>query len=217
MRLPMTKEPMTVAAASPSFVYVLRSGGGDRFKVGRTRGSVEARRKQLATGNPEPLTVFDAIETEEDALCETYLHHKLREKRVAGGGHEFFELDADELANAIRDAREFLEEYVPRKREAERLATEESEERLLSPGGTEWELYRQLLETRAAEDYLAFERERVEVELKLAIGTAAGLEHIAAWKTQTRHATDCEALRLQEPEIYERFLRETRSRVFRVH
>lgn len=206
-----------MAVATQGFVYVIRSGAGSRFKIGRTRGSVDARLKQLSTGNPERLTVFDVIETEDDALCETYLHHKLRERRVPGGGREFFELDADELSSAIADARVFLQEFLPMKREAERLASEESETRLLTPGDAEWELYRELLETRAEEDELAFERERLEVELKLAIGTASGIKDIATWKTQVRHTTDAEALRLQEPDIYERFLRETRSRVLRLH
>ena len=45
-----------------AFVYVLRSGDEPLFKIGRTRGGLEARIRQLATGNPHRLTLFDHIE-----------------------------------------------------------------------------------------------------------------------------------------------------------
>src|SRR5262245_57583150 len=101
-----------------AFVYILRSGDDELFKIGRTRRAVQARIKQLSTGNPYELTVFDVIETEYDGDCETYLHGRLRTKRLTGDAREFFAISPDELAEAIRDAREFLEEFVPRQREA---------------------------------------------------------------------------------------------------
>src|SRR5712691_1199534 len=64
-----------------AYVYILRSGDENLFKIGRTDGDVEARIRQLATGNPYRLTKFDVIDTEHDSLCETYLHRMLRSKR----------------------------------------------------------------------------------------------------------------------------------------
>jgi T5orf172 domain len=55
-----------------AYVYVLRSGAENIFKIGRTKGDVDARILQLSTGNPYPLTKFDLIETEHDAHCESY-------------------------------------------------------------------------------------------------------------------------------------------------
>src|SRR5262249_31174526 len=68
------------------YVYVLRSGDEDLFKIGRTR-DINSRRLTLSTGNPHPLTLFAVIETEHASWCETYLHSVLRSRRVAG---EFF-------------------------------------------------------------------------------------------------------------------------------
>jgi hypothetical protein len=81
-----------------AYVYILRSGGENLFKIGRTDGDVEARIRQLATGNPYRLTKFDVIDTEHDSLCETYLHRMLRSKRsLASGAREFFEITPEEL------------------------------------------------------------------------------------------------------------------------
>jgi len=38
-------------------VYILRSGSENLFKIGRTDGDVDARIRQLATGNPHRLTI----------------------------------------------------------------------------------------------------------------------------------------------------------------
>src|SRR5438552_846267 len=75
-----------------AFVYILRSGGENLFKIGRTDGDVDARIRQLATGNPHPLTKFDVIQTEHDSLCETYLHRMLRSRKsLASDAREFFD------------------------------------------------------------------------------------------------------------------------------
>ncbi len=44
-------------------VYILRSGDSDMLKIGRTRGEVRERIKQLCTGNPHPLSIFREIDT----------------------------------------------------------------------------------------------------------------------------------------------------------
>jgi Meiotically Up-regulated Gene 113 (MUG113) protein len=64
-----------------AYVYILRSGSENLFKIGRTDRDVDARIRQLATGNPHRLTKFDCIETEHDSLCETYLHRILRSRK----------------------------------------------------------------------------------------------------------------------------------------
>jgi len=200
-----------------AFVYILRSGDEDLFKIGRTRGDVEARIKHLSTGNPHPLTPFDVIETEHDAVGETYLHRKLRSKRFLDGeAREFFALTASELADAIQDAREFLDEFVPKQREADRLAKEESDSRILTPGREEWETYQRLLQVRQDEDDLRLERAFLETTLKLVIGRAAGLDRIATWKAHTVKTLDEDAFRLAEPTLFQKFLRESRIRKFRL-
>ena len=44
-------------------VYIFQHGSKDLFKIGRTKGNVEKRRKALSTGNPVELRIFDVIET----------------------------------------------------------------------------------------------------------------------------------------------------------
>src|SRR5262249_44777621 len=179
-----------------AYVYVLRSGNEDIFKIGRTRQDVDSRRSGLATGNPHPLTVFDVIETEYAALCETLLHKRLRSKRVAG---EFFAVDPAELKAAICETRELLADFVASKQEVKRLAREESDGRLLKPGGEEWSLYEHLLDAREAQDHYGFQRELFENRLKLAIGGAEGFEGVATWKTQTRKGFDEGSFKLAHP------------------
>jgi Meiotically up-regulated gene 113 len=100
-----------------AYVYVLRHGTEDVFKIGRTKGTIAQTIEQLSRGNPYQLTEVAQIETEDAVACETYLHQRLRSKKVvAGGGNEFFRLDWAELNTAIRDAKEYVSEYLAAKR-----------------------------------------------------------------------------------------------------
>jgi hypothetical protein len=200
-----------------ALVYILRSGEEDLFKIGRTRRDLAARIKQLSTGNSHRLTLFDLIETEDDAACEAYLHGTLQSKRCMDGeAREFFALPPAELEDAIRGAREYVTEVLPRRREAERLAKEESDGRILRPGHEEWARYRRLLQVRESEHRLGVDRLRLENELKLAIGTAAGLDDIATWTTHSVRKLDEASFRLSEPALYQAFVRESRTRTFRL-
>jgi hypothetical protein len=196
-----------------AYVYILDSGSDGVFKIGRTRGDVAARVKALSTGNPRPLTVFDVIETDHDSLCESYLHNRLRTKRRGG---EFFELEAPELRAAIDDARQFIADFVPKQHEVERLAAGESEDRAVEPGLAELEAYRELLKVREDLDDLRLRQAELETALKLAIGTASELNGLVSWKTHAVQRLDVEALRTAEPQVYERFVRDSRVRTFRL-
>ena len=103
-----------------AYVYFFRSGNENLFKIGKTaRDDVEDRIRDLSTGNPHPLTVFDAIETEDEDECEKYLHKILRSKRSReSAAQEFFEVAPDVLKSVIQDAREFLSEFLATKRAA---------------------------------------------------------------------------------------------------
>src|SRR5215469_975464 len=119
-----------------AFVYVFRSGDQDIFKIGHTRNEPNKRRKQLSTGNPHPLTIFDVIETEskQHVVCETFLKKILRSKKfIDGDADEFFCVDPSELKVAIRKTREFLEEFLPKQRAVAQLSRQSSDGRLLLP------------------------------------------------------------------------------------
>jgi T5orf172 domain len=119
-------------------VYILRYGDENVFKIGRTKGLIAKTIDQLSRGTPRRLSEFAKIETEDDIACETFLHQRLRAKRVVqGGGREFFSVDPTELKAAIRDAREFVAEYLSVKKRADEMSTMEAESRLPSVKPTE--------------------------------------------------------------------------------
>ena len=200
-----------------AYVYILRSGNENLFKIGRTDGDVEARIRQLATGNPHRLTKFDVIETEHDSLCETYLHRMLRSKRsLASEAREFFRITPEDLMSVIREAREFLAEFVANQMEADRLAEGETDGVLLKPGDTEWSIYSRLLVAREEEDTYRYQRQLLENKLKIVIGRADGLDGIATWRTQAVERLDQPALKAAEPDIFRMYVKTSRTRVLRL-
>lgn len=214
-------EPWRAARGSPmrsfaqmGIVYVYRSGDRDVFKIGRAT-DLGKRIKTHATGNPEPLTEFAVIETQYASQCETYLHHRLRARRsTRSEATEFFEVDPGELAALVEDARHYADEVLPLVAEAERLAGEQCEPTVLPPSETATELHRRLLKVREEYDTLGFEKDRLEAELKLIIGTTSGIERIADWRVVLSQRFDTELFKADYPELYEAYCRETRSRRF---
>jgi hypothetical protein len=197
-------------------VYILRSGEDDLFKIGRA-ADLEKRMKHLATGNPHPLTLYAEIETEHASDCEAYFHHRLQSKRsTRSDATEFFEVDPAHLDELIDEVRVHNDEFLPRRAAAEHLAEEQNDDRMLEPGEVERGLYRRLLEVREQRDTLNFECVRLETELKLAIGTAAGMEGIATWKAHSMKRFDQEAFGVEYPDLYEAFKRESLARSFRL-
>jgi predicted GIY-YIG superfamily endonuclease len=195
-------------------VYIYRSGEGNVFKIGRTT-DVARRLKTHATGNPEPLTEFAVIETEYASQCETYLHHRLRTKRsTRSEATEFFEVDPEELAALVEDARHYADEVLLMIAEADRLSEQECDDRILQPSDGVMETYRALVKVREDYDTLGFQKDRLEAELKLAIGTASGIEQVADWKTVLSHRLDTDRLEAERPDVYSTFLGEARSRRF---
>ena len=195
-------------------VYIYRSGEGNVFKIGRAT-DLTKRIKTHTTGNPEPLTEFAVIETEHASQCETYLHHRLRSKRsTRSEATEFFEVDPNELAAVVEDARDYADKVLPMIAEAERLSEEQCDDRILQPTDAELETYRTLVDVRERYETLGFQKDRLEAELKLVIGTASGIERVADWKTVLSHKIDTDLFKSQQPDLYQAFLRESRSRRF---
>ena len=186
------------------YVYILRSGNENLFKIGKSM-DVEDRIRGLATGNPR-LTVFDRIETEDEAESETYLLKRLRSKRFRGSSaQEFFEITPEALQNVIQEAREFLPSFLETRQAADRLADEKSTARMALPSGEDMALYERLLEVREQEDRCHYERLHLENKLKLVIGTAAGLEGMASWKTLEKTKFDRAAFKKERPELYQEY------------
>ncbi|MFY9854923.1 MAG: GIY-YIG nuclease family protein [Terracidiphilus sp.] len=202
-------------------VYVLRQDAEDIFKIGRTKGSVTATIEQLSRGNPCRLTELARIETEDDVACETFLHQRLRSRRVVqGGGREFFRISPQELNEAIRDAKEFVSEYLSVKSRAEEMSELETDAQFspVKPTREDLDIYTKLLNVRESQDRLKVQRDFFESKLKLSIGRACSLEGVATWKGQWNHRFDVSAFREAEvdlyAELYRRFGADSYSRRF---
>jgi len=141
----------------------------------------------------------------------------LSSKRWTGGeGREFFALTTAEIEEAIRDAREFLATDLPRQKEAEELAKEENDDSILTPSQEIWQVYQTLLQVRQEEHRLGLARLRLETDLKIVIGTAAGLDRVATWKNHTVTRFDEEMFKEAEPDLYKAFRKSSRVRPFRL-
>lgn len=199
-------------------VYVLRNGTRNEFKIGRTKGS-----KQLAHQANSRLSEFAEIQTEDEIACETFLHQRLRSMRIINSdGTEFFEVSPSELAQALHEAEEFVDEFLKAKQQAEDFSRleEAPNARLIAPSASDLEIYSKLLKVREAQDRLKVRRQFFESKLKVSIGFFSGIEGLATWKGSWQKHFDLLALRKQDPDLYaglfDRFGNETYKRTFRV-
>ena len=204
-----------------AFVYILRSGNEDLFKIGKTQRKALDRVKELSTGNPHRLTLFDSIKTadaQDAATCEAYLHGNLSTKRWTGGeAREFFALTPAEAEKAIQDAREFV---VTRPPKAEGRPSNLPREKTMTASCSQVRRtgipHRMLVRVREEEYRLGVDRLRLETDLKLIIGTAACLDGIATWKNHGVTRFDEESFKDAEPDMYKMFLKRSRVRRFRL-
>jgi hypothetical protein len=186
-------------------VYVLKHGEENIFKIGRTTGTISRTIEQLSRGNPYRLTEFARIETKDNVACETFLHQRLRSKRIVqGGGTEFYRVDPGELSDLIRDAEEFVTEFLAAKRQADELSHMEVDEHsiVLKPTQSDLDTYLKLLKVREEHDRLKVQKEFFESKLKLSVGRTCGLEGLVTWKGQWKHSFDVPAFRTAEPDLY---------------
>jgi Meiotically up-regulated gene 113 len=185
------------------FVYAIRQGSEDKFKFGHTI-KLEQRPKGLQTGNPERLTVFDRIETDDYRKGETFIHHLLDSRR---GINEFFSVTADEARQAMQACRVFLELELPKRKKVEELSALESGPEMLPYSEDAWTMSRELLRLHQEKDRILIEIARMETAIQLAIGTAKGIEGVATWETgDSRRAFNPEALKAANPELYDLYL-----------
>ena len=112
------------------------------------------------TGNPEEQTVIDAVETDDAARGESFLHGMYRRRR-----RELFELTDEEAVECAGRVRQFLKEDLPIEQEANRLADAECDAPARPPDEEECDLHRQLLE--AGEEKYRVDRKYARLDNKL--------------------------------------------------
>jgi Meiotically up-regulated gene 113 len=206
-----------------SYVYAFRRGNEDEFKFGRT-ANLDQRRKSLQTGSSKPLILFDSIETEDDKEGERFILRHLAHKRLVG---EFCAVTVDEAREAMQVCRVYLERQLPIWRAEEGKVAElngiESSPEMLHSTEDLSEKYQQLLQLRAKKRLMEIDLERMgdqearlEIAIKLAIGSAKGIDGVATWETgDSRRKFDSDILKSADPELYEMYLTEFDQRRFR--
>ena len=91
----ITEPTGPVEGFNPHFIYDIKKwdrpivyiiSDGDFIKIGKTRGGVERRFREIQTGNPRPLKVMAIIHDESwrDESVEKKLHKRFSYCRVAG-------------------------------------------------------------------------------------------------------------------------------------
>lgn len=199
-----------------AIVYFFRNGTDDLFKIGITRGDVDARRKHLSTGNPNGLVEFAQIETPNASATETFAHRWIETRRCSGDAREFFALTEDEAAAHVKLTSDFATNALPRRRQVAELAKLQSDGRSLAPGEREVTLCQELAEVRQQIYRLSILEEHLEDGLKLLLGEAGEITGLVSWKTEVRSTFNTGAFRQEHDGLYKQFLRESRSRRFKV-
>jgi Meiotically up-regulated gene 113 len=195
-----------------SYVYLMRNGTADLVKIGRGR-DIASRRSDFRTGNPEELTVIDAIETDADSRGEAFLHGMYQSRRVTG---EFFQLTEEQALEGAGFLREFLSKDLPVEQDAKRLAALECDAPARQPDEEEFALHRELLEAREEKYRLEVKCARLENRLRVRTGTSEGLIDLVSWRPHTVTRFDERQFRLSYPELHESYLRTSRQRTFRL-
>ena len=177
-------------------VYCFQVGAENCFKVGRTKGAPDKRLKNVAVGSPHKLTLHREVTTNDPIVLEKYIHWLLDARRAPNG--EFFNVSADELDRAISEAEAFLAERTPVVQEAMKLQKRR-------PTNHNRQAF--LLEQKI---------QLLQGQLQLEIGENVGIRAVASWKWREQWKLDQDALKRDEPKIFDRFKRLFSTRVFRV-
>jgi len=69
---------------------------------------------------------------------------------------------------------------------------------------------------RETYETLEYDLKLLEAQLKLEIGTASGMQRVANWKAVTSRRFDADAFSQKHPDLYCLFLRESRTRRFKL-
>nr|WP_081513582.1 GIY-YIG nuclease family protein [Nocardia donostiensis] len=114
-------------------MYAFRLGDQGLFKIGQTTTTPAKRRSSLQTAHAAPLTLFDAIETDEYKALEKYIKDTWGHRRSTEGGTEVYHLTETEAAQLFHDCLNWLTEELPKQRRADELEAITPEQTML-PG-----------------------------------------------------------------------------------
>lgn len=156
------------------YIYGFRHGTEDLFKIGQTTATPAKRRSTLQTNCAHPLSLFDAIETDEYSALEKYIKDTWADRRSVDGGSEIYSLTEDEAADLFAHCRIWVTEELPKQRRIEQLETVEPDPDLRACDAAAKQLRTQWIKLRDEEERIQQEyrraveaRQKIEAELKL--------------------------------------------------
>jgi hypothetical protein len=188
-------------------IYVLREGFSNTFNIHRMAECVDDAVEQLRGGDSQALHVFEVLQVDQDAACLFFLHRQLRNKRIVREGEgDFFELDPIEMLTIVRDVRSLFDGFEASREAVSGYASETSTNVLIEPTPEDQQLIRRILTNREERDFLAFECELLENQLKQRIGKSSGIRGLATWRTQMSRMYSEEIFRKADPELYQELL-----------
>ena len=121
---------------------------------------------------------------------------------MQGGGWEFFEVEATEMRRIVSEFRAMFEQLEEARQIVSTLIGQESRDVLVEPSSEDRDLLLRLMRNKEEQEYLRFECELIESQLKRRIGTASGIRGLATWKTQMTRRYNDKLFRDSEPDWY---------------
>jgi hypothetical protein len=201
-------------------VYLLQSGGTNRFKIGRTASSPEKRRRTLATGNPDDLREVKSWHLpDRHGEFERLAHAAFSAERIVDAdATEFFVIDAIGPAVTRLDAlhTEFLQQVAA---DAAVHGVPQSDDTRVPPDEAVLGLIGRRRALRARVQLLQFQCATIDAQLKQAIlghaGVAgAGERLLVSWRTVSTTRFDHAAFKRKHPDLTAEFTNTACARRF---
>jgi hypothetical protein len=203
-------------------IYLLRQGDSNTYKIGRTTQETEERKNSLQTGNPSVLTVVkEWAVSHKVAELEKYLHDVFADNRRWGSpAKEFFEFP--DIAATIATISALVDTHDDIDAPASAGIGEPLDVEATDKGFT---LYkeRQLINSRM--NRLKYHRDRLDRQLKQTIRGRRGLRlhtknsctDLVRWEERMSHRFDVTRFKIEQPELYADYVKETLTTYFTYH
>ncbi len=196
------------------FVYLFLDTSNRQFKIGATANDdVGVRQNQLRTGNPY-LERHREFKTDDPFGLERKLMFAFARKRTR---LDFFALDSDDLGRIdqiVRDA----EASLSMETSIFSLKTKQDNGILLDPNEEYRRIVAELRDVKCESKRFENRQYELEAQLKTIIGVCRGIRNLVSWKTNEKPHSwfDRKQLKLDEPELYDAYLRFQFRRMFRL-
>jgi hypothetical protein len=146
------------------------------------------------------------------------MHRRLATKKIINGSSsdEFYAVSVAELQPIITEANGYNRDCLPTIAQAKDFGAEEPDGSIKEPGNAALAMHQELLEIEEGMARLDSRLEFLVAELKITMGTASELRGIATWQTVKCNRFNTVAFKAEHPDIYEKYLSTSISRVFKL-